>query len=143
MEKESMKKTSMISMTHTTEQLIHRPSWPPKLDRSISICQANQATESEWSVTHPSQESPFSGQPKLSLARNSVAEGMGQTSYCFLHCPLWLRADLLAQAESPQADCAPNHAAVGDFVSSTPQGATHTVGRTLYDGALVQVFVEY
>lgn len=36
MESESMKKTSMISMTQTTEQLIQRPSWPPKLDRRMT-----------------------------------------------------------------------------------------------------------
>lgn len=45
-ERESMKKTSMISMTQTTEQLIHKPSWPPKLDRSISICKRSQAIPS-------------------------------------------------------------------------------------------------
>lgn len=41
--RESMKKTSMISMTQTMEQLIHRPSWPPKLDRSTSTCERGQA----------------------------------------------------------------------------------------------------
>lgn len=36
MKSESMKKTSMISMTQTTEQLIQRPSWPPKLERRMT-----------------------------------------------------------------------------------------------------------
>lgn len=48
MEKESMKNTSMISMTQTTEQLIHRPSWPPKLDRSISILLAGLSMMDLW-----------------------------------------------------------------------------------------------
>lgn len=47
-EKKSMKKTSMISMTQTTEQLIHRPSCPPKLDRSISICKGNHDVTPRW-----------------------------------------------------------------------------------------------
>jgi hypothetical protein len=52
-EKKSMKKTSMISMTQTTEQLIQRPSWPPKLDRSISICKRGHIASSEG--TSPNQ----------------------------------------------------------------------------------------
>lgn len=37
-----MKNTSTISMTHTTEQLIHRPSWPPKLDRRMTIWKSRE-----------------------------------------------------------------------------------------------------